>query len=44
MKIVERSVEVLTKTSYEDMIKLVEDAGRNCYQSYNKMSEGSAVQ
>ena len=42
MKIVERSVEVLTKTSYEDMIKLVEDAGRNCYQSYNKMSEGSA--
>lgn len=42
MKIVERSVEVLTKTSYEDMIKLVEDAGRNCYQSYSKMSEGSA--
>ena len=42
MKIVERSVEILTKTSYEDMIKLVEDAGRNCYQSYNKMSEGSA--
>ena len=42
MKIVERSVEVLTKTSYEDMIRLVEDAGRNCYQSYNKMSEGSA--
>ena len=33
MKIVERSVEVLTKTSYEDMIRLVEDAGRNCYQS-----------
>lgn len=42
MKIVERSVEILTKTSYEDMIRLVEDAGRNCYQSYNKMSEGSA--
>ena len=42
MKIVERSVEILTKTPYEDMIKLVEDAGRNCYQSYNKMSEGSA--
>lgn len=42
MKIVERSVEILTKTSYEDMIRLVEDAGRNCYQSYNRMSEGSA--
>ena len=42
MKIVERSVEILTKTSYEDMIRLVEEAGRNCYQSYSKMSEGSA--
>lgn len=42
MKIIERGVEVLTKTSYEDMIRLVEEAGRNCYQSYNKMSEGSA--
>ena len=42
MKIVNRSVEILTKTSYEDMIRLVEEAGRNCYQSYNKMSEGSA--
>ena len=42
MKIVNRSVEILTTTSYEDMIRLVEDAGRNCYQSYNKVSEGSA--
>ena len=42
MKIVERSVKILTETSYEDMIRLVEYAGRNCYQSYNKMSEGSA--
>lgn len=42
MKIVERKVEVLTTTSYEEMLALVEEAGRNCYQSYQNVCEGSA--
>lgn len=33
MKIVESSVELLTKISYEDIVKTISLAARNCYQS-----------
>lgn len=42
MKIVERSVELLNPMSYETMLDTVERAGRNCYQSFGRMGEGSA--
>lgn len=36
MKIVDQSIEVLTKTPYEDAVSLVEEAGRTCYKSETK--------
>lgn len=36
MKIVNQSIEVLTKTPYEDAVRLVEEAGRTCYKSETK--------
>lgn len=36
MKIVDQSIEVLTKTPYEDAVRLVEEAGRTCYKSETK--------
>lgn len=36
MKIVNQSIEVLTKTPYEDAVSLVEEAGRTCYKSETK--------
>ena len=42
MRIVERSVELINPMSYETMLSTVEQAGRNCYQSYNKIADGSA--
>lgn len=42
MKIVERGVEIINPMPYEIMLSTVEQAGRNCYQSYNKMADGSA--
>lgn len=36
MQIVDQSIEVLTKTPYEDAVKLVEEAGRTCYKSESK--------
>lgn len=42
MKIVERSVELINPIDYQTMLNTVEQAGRNCYQSYNKMADGSA--
>ena len=36
MKIVNQSIEVLTKTPYEDAVRLVEEAGRTCYKSESK--------
>ncbi|MDO5726049.1 MAG: FAD-dependent thymidylate synthase [Tissierellia bacterium] len=34
MNIVAQSVELLTKTPYEEALRLVEDAGRTCYKSH----------
>ncbi len=42
MKIVERSVELINPMPYDIMLSTVEQAGRNCYQSYNKIADGSA--
>lgn len=36
MKIVNQGIEVLTKTPYEDAVRLVEEAGRTCYKSDSK--------
>lgn len=36
MKIVNQSIELLTKTPYEDAVRLVEEAGRTCYKSESK--------
>lgn len=36
MKIVNQNIEVLTKTPYEDAVRLVEEAGRTCYKSDSK--------
>lgn len=36
MKIVNQGIEVLTKTPYEDAVRLVEEAGRTCYKSESK--------
>jgi hypothetical protein len=36
LKIVNQSIEVLTKTPYEDAVRLVEEAGRTCYKSESK--------
>ena len=42
MKIVKRAVELINPVDYETALNTVEQAGRNCYHSYNKMAEGSA--
>ena len=42
MRIVERSVELINPMPYDIMLSTVEQAGRNCYQSYNKIADGSA--
>lgn len=42
MKIVERSVSLVYPQQYEQMLATVEAAGRNCYQSYAKQTDGSA--
>lgn len=42
MIIVKPSVELVNPISYETMLNTVELAIRNCYQSHDKMTEGSA--
>ena len=42
MKFVKRAVELINPVDYETALNTVEQAGRNCYHSYNKMAEGSA--
>ena len=42
MRIVKRAVELINTVDYETALNTVEQAGRNCYNSYDKMAEGSA--
>lgn len=42
MEIVRREVSLLNPIPYSKMLSTVEQAGRNCYQSQNKIAEGSA--
>lgn len=42
MKIVESSVELVNAPSYETLLSTVEQAGRVCYKSEDKIAEGSA--
>lgn len=42
MKIVEPGFEILTQINYEDILKAIETAGRVCYKSEDKITEGSA--
>lgn len=36
------SVEIVSKTTYKDLLTLIESAGRVCYKSEDKIKEGSA--
>lgn len=42
MKIIEPSVELINPVPYEVALNTIEIAGRTCYQSEDKMTEGSA--
>ena len=42
MKIIEPKVELINSPAYFDLLSLTELAGRTCYKSEAKISEGSA--
>lgn len=42
MKIIEPSVELINAPSYETLMATIEAAGRTCYKSEDKITEGSA--
>lgn len=42
MKIIEPSVELINAPSYETLLATIEAAGRTCYKSEDKITEGSA--
>lgn len=42
MKIISPSVELLNASAYDDLLGLVEQAGRTCYKSEDKIKDGSA--
>ena len=42
MKIVEPKVELINPISYQDLLSTVEIAGRTCYKSEDKITDGSA--
>lgn len=42
MKIIEPSVELVNAPKYETLLNTIEAAGRTCYKSEDKMTEGSA--
>ena len=42
MKIIEPSVELINAPKYEDLLRVIEMAGRVCYKSEDKIAEGSA--
>lgn len=43
MKIIEPGVELINPVPYETALKTIEIAGRTCYQSGDKMTDGSAA-
>lgn len=42
MKIIKPSFEILTHTPYEEMCKIIEIAGRNCYKSEHLIKKNSS--
>ena len=42
MKVIKPSIEILSKESYEDMLEIIELAGRTCYKSENNITDDSA--
>ena len=42
MKIIEQSVELINAPKYEDLLRVIEMAGRVCYKSEGKIEDGSA--
>lgn len=42
MKVIRPSIEILSKESYEDMLELIELAGRTCYKSEDNITDDSA--
>ena len=42
MKIIEPSVELMNAPKYEDLMRVIEMAGRVCYKSEDKITDGSA--
>lgn len=44
MKIIEPSIEIMTETPYEAMLRKIERAGRVCYKSEDKIGEDTAEQ
>ena len=42
MKVIKPSIEILSKESYEDMLELIELAGRTCYKSEDNITDDSA--
>ena len=42
MKIIEPKVELVNAPAYSDLLSLIEAAGRTCYKSEDKITEGSA--
>ena len=42
MRVIEPSAEIISTISYEDVLKLIESAGRTCYQSGDMAKAGSA--
>jgi thymidylate synthase (FAD) len=44
MRVVKPNVEILTQVNGDEILKLIEQIGRLCYKSENKITEGSAKQ
>ena len=42
MKVIKPSIEILSKESYEDMLEIIELAGRTCYKSEDNITYDSA--
>ena len=42
MRVIKPSIEILSKESYEDMLEIIEIAGRTCYKSEDNITDDSA--
>lgn len=42
MRVIKPSIEILSKESYEDMLEIIELAGRTCYKSEDNITDDSA--